>query len=239
MEPHQNGGGLFPGDVAARGEGGDGGPVHQAQAVGHDNVSVVGLHVPEGQGHVLDQPGDAAIAQGADQHGGGLAPGDGVVGTEAAVLAGDGPLVIGGFHRASVPLLLRHVLINRPGGGGRLPAQAAAQHHHEFGPGHLLPHAEAPVGLGIEIPQGHAAVNVLFGPEILRHVGEGGCRNGQRAPQKGVQQKAGEGPFQSFHIVQLLIVWLGPPILTDFSPPVKRKLSKARPAEIFLAKLLT
>ena len=156
------------------GEGGDGGSVHESQAVGHDNVPVVGLHVPEGEGHVLNQPGDAAVAQGPDQHGGRLAAGDEVVGAEIAVLGGDGPVMVGGFHRAGVPDLLRHVRVHHPGGRGGLPAQAAAQHRQELRPGHLLSHAEAAVGLGVEVAQGHAAVDVLLGPEVLRHVGEGG-----------------------------------------------------------------
>ena len=204
VQPHQDGGGLFPGDVSLRGEGGDGGAVHQAHAIGHDNVAVVGLHVPEGEGHVLNQPGDAAVPQGPDQHRRGLAAGDEGVGAEAAVLGGDGPLAEGGFDGAGVPLLFGHVVIDGPGGGGGLPAQGPAQHHQELGPGHLLSHAEAAVGLGIEVPQSHAAVNVRLGPEIFRHVGEGGGGKGQQTRQQGAQQKAGEDSFQSFHIFQLL-----------------------------------
>ena len=224
--------------MAVGGKAGDRRPVHQPQAVGHDDVPIVGLHVPEGQGHVLDQPGKAAVAQGPDQHGRGLAAGDGVVGAEAAVLAGDGPLMIGGFQGSGVPGLLGHILIDGPGGGGGLPAHGAAQHHHELGPGHLLPHAEAAVAFGVEVAQGHTAVDVLLGPKILRHVGEGGGGCGEQARQQGAQQEAGEDPFSLFHIFQLLQGQRCLPILADFSPPVKRKLSRACPEAEFLEKSL-
>ena len=205
MEAHENHGGLLPGDVVLRGEAGDGGAVHQAQAIGHDDVAAVGPDVLEGQGHVLNQPGDAAVAQAPDQHGGGLAASDERVGAEAAVLAGDGPVVIGRLHGAGVPGLFGHVLVDGPGGGGGFPAEEAAEHHQELRPGHLLPGSKGAVGLQVEVFQGHAALNVPLGPEVLRHVGDGGGGDGYHTGQQDAQQKAAEGLSQMLHSSHSLI----------------------------------
>ena len=210
IQPDQHDRRLLPGGSLIRGEGGGRSAVHQPQLMGHGDIAHVGGHISEGHGQVLGQTGDGAVAHSPHQHDRQLLPGDGLPGAERIRLPGDGPVGIGGLHRAVIPGTL--VLVVRIGPGLRcyhLPAEQAAQGHHKGPPGHGSPQAEAGGRLPLEQAQVHSPTDGVRRPVALRHVGKAGggrCRGRRqrRCHQQGAEQRAGTEPLQSsFHVVIL------------------------------------
>lgn len=143
------------------------------------------------------------------QHDRQLLPGDGLPGAERIRLPGDGPVGIGGLHRAVIPGTL--VLVVRIGPGLRcyhLPAEQAAQGHHK-GPRSWEPPSRSgwasapgtspgpqPDGWSPP-PSGSPARRKSRWRPLPR-------RRQRRCHQQGAEQRAGTEPLQSsFHVVIL------------------------------------
>ncbi len=191
MNPHQHGGGLFPGGkgvglkaVASRAP-------HDAQVVGHGDESTVYRHVGEGDAVAVRGPGQGGVPQAPHQHGGHLPPGQLLLGAEG--VAGGGHRVVGqdGLHGGVVPAAGRHVGVGGLSGADLLPAEQPGEGGGESRTGDRAAQTELAAAYTLEEAQLCGPGHIRGGPVVFGDIGvaPGGLRLGQEAQsQQSCQQ---------------------------------------------------
>ena len=223
VQPHQHGGGLFPGGAPVGGEGPAAHAADDPQVVGQGDEALVDGHVGEGGGVGVRRPRQRGVAQAAHEHGGHLLPGNVFGGTEGAAGGGEGTVGPGGLHGGVEPALRRHVAVAGPGGGHRLPAEQPHQGGDEGRPGDGLAPAEPVAAHSLEEAQLCGPQDALLAPVAAGDVAVagGGRRRGEAQAQA---QNQGQGQKFMLHrcVTSSFVKWrFAAGIVADFPPFVK------------------